>query len=139
MEITGKLSHVLEAKSGVSAKTGKNWTSQDFVIEFVNGQYVNHFTFSVFGEEKLKNFADLLVVGKDIKVTFDVDAREYNGRWYNSVTAWKIEDVASTEAGIPQPAANGASAAAVAQPIPAPSAAAIPAPQADSNGDELPF
>lgn len=139
MEIIGKLSAILEAKSGVSAKTGKNWMSQDFVIEFLNGQYVNHFCFSVFGEEKLKNFADLLVVGKDIKVTFDVDAHEYNGRWFNSITAWKIEDAASIEANADQPVTNGASASAVAQAVPAPAATAIPTPKPVDGGDDLPF
>ena len=139
MEIRGKISAVLEAKSGVSAKTGKEWKSQDFVIEFSNGQYINHFALSMFGDEKLKNYADLLVVGKDVVVSFDVDAHEYNGRWFNSINAWKIEDanaVSTTGNGVAAPA-YAQPAAPAPQPMPQ-QPANIPAPAQDS-GEDLPF
>lgn len=38
------------------------------------------------------------LVGKTVKVAFDIDAQEYNGRWFNKVTAFGIADYAEERA-----------------------------------------
>jgi hypothetical protein len=88
MEITGKVIAVLPLKSGVSASTGNAWSTQDYVIETA-GTYPTKCCFNVFGEDKIK--AMDIKVGEELTVSFDIDAREYQGRWFNSIRAWKVK------------------------------------------------
>lgn len=86
MDLVGKIIEVCAKKSGVS-KAGKPWESQEFVLE-TEGSHPEKCVFSVFGEEKLKEFN--IQRGDVITVSINLDAREYNGRWYNSLQAWRI-------------------------------------------------
>ncbi len=131
MEITGKIIAVLPANSGVSARTGNPWKSQDFVIE-THDQYPRKCCFRVFGEEKINNFN--IQTGEELTVSFDIDAHEYNGRWFNQINAWSINRNVQQAAAPVQPAAP---ASAPANDAPFPPASAAPA---DSNStDDLPF
>lgn len=149
MEITGKITHILEARTGTSARTGSNWMSQSFVIEAIEPgrQFPTRCVFDVFGEDRLRQFN--IQAGETLTVSFDLDAREYNGRWFNSIRAWKVDRVQIDPAtGMPipfTPAAPTAVAPGVAPAAPAAPAAPIqsaiapePAP-AEGNGDDLPF
>lgn len=124
MEFTGKIIAVLAPRGGVS-KNGNEWKVQEYVIED-HGQYPRKMCFDVFGSEKIEQFN--IQMGEELTISFDVDAREYQGRWYNSIRAWKVDRVAAQ-------AAPGAPAA-VAQPV-----APAPAPDfaAGSTADDLPF
>lgn len=119
MEITGKIIAVLPLKSGVSARTGKQWTSQEYVLE-TSEQYPKKCCFSVFGEEKIKNFN--IQQGSHYTVSFDIDAREYQGRWYNSLNAWRVSSANQEPA----------------SPAPAPAPASTPSP-ANNSDDDVPF
>lgn len=131
MEITGKIIVACEPRGGVSQRTGNNWKMQEFVIE-THEQYPKKCMFSVFGEDRLRDFN--IQVGDELTVSFDIDAREYNGRWYNDLRAWRVVRVD------PNAVAAAAAPAAVAAPsaVPAPNAAAAPAASA-STEDDLPF
>ncbi|MCD8211162.1 MAG: DUF3127 domain-containing protein [Prevotella sp.] len=87
MEIEGRIIAVLPVKEGTSQK-GNTWKSQDYVIE-THDNYPKKCCFNVFGEEKIKNFD--IKEGDELSVSFDIDAREYQGRWFNSIRAWKVE------------------------------------------------
>lgn len=87
MEITGKVIAVLQANSGVSARTGNPWMSQEYVIE-THDQYPRKCCFRVFGEDKIKQFN--IQSGEELTVSFDIDAHEYNGRWFNNISAWAV-------------------------------------------------
>ena len=87
MELTGRIIAVLEAKSGTSSKTGNQWMMQGYVIE-VPGQYPRHCAFTVFGEDRIKQLN--IQMGEDLTVQFDIDARDYNGRWYNDFRAYNV-------------------------------------------------
>lgn len=100
MEITGKIIVVLPAEEGVSKRTGNAWKSQNFVIE-TNDQYPRKCCFRVFGDEKLKQFN--IQQGEIMTVSFDIDAHEYNGRWYNDIRVWQINRNVQPMAA-PQPA-----------------------------------
>ena len=90
MDIIGKAIAALQVKSGVSQRTGEQWQSREYVIE-TQEQYPKKICFEVFGIDKLKEFN---IRNNDlIKVHFDITAREYNGKWYNSIRAWKVEHV----------------------------------------------
>lgn len=131
MEITGKIIAVLEPASGVSARTNSPWKSQEFVLE-THDQYPRKCCFKVFSEEKINRFK--IQMGEELTVFFDIDAREYNGRWYNQINAWGVERKNQQPAAQTQPAAP---ASAPANDAPFPPASAAPA---DSNStDDLPF
>ncbi len=87
LEITGKIIAALEKRSGVARASGNTWVAQEYVIE-TQGEYPRRVCFEVFGEERIKEF-DIKVMDI-LTVSFDVDAREYNGRWYNTLRAWKV-------------------------------------------------
>ncbi len=128
MEISGKIIAALEKRSGTSARTGNTWASQSFVIE-THEQYPKRCVFDVFGEDRLKEFN--INVGDELTVSFDIDAHEYNGRWFNNVRAWRVLPSSQVPAADPMgmPAAPAAPAA---QPIPAPTAV-------EDTTDDLPF
>ncbi len=126
MEITGKIIAIMDKRSGQSARTGANWATQDYVIETINEQYPKRCLFNVFGEDKINEFN--IQVGNVVTVSFDINAREYNGRWYNDIRAWRV---------VPYQAQQPVAAPAPAAPfdIPAPTAADIP----QAPADDLPF
>lgn len=84
-DIYGKIIAVLPTRSGTSAR-GTQWSSQTAVIE-THEQYPKRVAFDVLGD-KITEFN--LQVGEDVTVSFDINAREYNGRWFNSVNAWNV-------------------------------------------------
>lgn len=84
-EITGKIIAVLPTRSGTSAR-GTQWSSQTAVIE-THEQYPKRVAFDVLGD-KITEFN--LHVGEEVTVSFDINAREFNGKWYNSVNAWNV-------------------------------------------------
>ena len=88
MEIKGRILAVLEEKSGTSQRTGNNWRCGQYVLETIE-QYPKNILFEVFGEEKIHSMN--IHIGEELTVFFDVDAREYNGKWYNQIRAWKVE------------------------------------------------
>ena len=87
MEITGKIIAVLDKRSGTSQRTGNTWASQEYVLE-THDQYPRRCLFNVFGEDKIANMN--IQIGEELTVSFDIDAREYNGRWFNDIRAWKV-------------------------------------------------
>ena len=88
MEIHGKILLVLEEKSGTSSKTGNKWHCGQYVLETIE-QYPKKMLFEVFGEDKILSMN--IQMGEELTVFFDVDAREYNSKWYNQIRAWKVE------------------------------------------------
>jgi len=92
MQLTAKLVQVLPLQTG----TGKNgqWKKQDIIVE-TEGQYPKKVCVSIWGD-KIKE--DQLKTGAMLNISFDVESREYNGRWYTDVKAWKVE-AAGTSAG----------------------------------------
>ena len=137
MEITGKIIAALEPRGGVSQRTGNSWKTQEFVIE-THEQYPRKCVFNVFGEDRLREFN--IQVGEELTVSFDIDAREFNGRWYNDIRAWRVvradpNAVAAAPAAAPQPQAYA--------PQPQQPAAPAAAPQPEVAGgaaeDDLPF
>ncbi len=134
MELQGKVIAALEPRTGVSARG--DWKSQDFVIE-THENYPHKMVFSVFGEERLQRFN--IQIGQEVSVSFDIDAHEYNGRWFNNIRAFDVRLVDPAAAGS-APAASPSAFGAAPAGAPAAGAAAPfpPAPEGGSN-DDLPF
>lgn len=115
MEITGKIIAVLPERGGV-AKSGNEWKSQEYVIE-TQEQYPRKCCFNVFGADKISEMN--IQAGEVVTVHINIDAREYNGRWYNDIRAWKVTREQQQQA----------------QPV----QQAAPAESAQKRADDLPF
>jgi hypothetical protein len=131
MELAGKVIAILDARSGVAKSNGNPWMSQDYVIE-THEQYPRRMCFNVFGEDKIRQFN--IQLNEEINVFFDINAREYQGRWYNDIRAWRIDRVTPGE----NPAA--ASAIPAGQPAAAPAmGAAAPTTEPGAAAPASPF
>lgn len=87
MEITGKIIQVLPEQGGVS-KAGNEWKKQEYVLE-THDQFPKKVCFQIFGADKIGQAA--IQPGEEITVSFDIDSREYQGRWFTSINAWKVD------------------------------------------------
>lgn len=85
MEMTGVVIAILPERSGTSQRG--EWKSQSFVIE-TQEQYPKHLCFEVFGADRITQFN--IKCGETITVQFDIDARQYQDRWFNSIKAWNV-------------------------------------------------
>ena len=92
IKIIGTIEKLMPISKGVSA-AGREWVKQDIVMSMANGQFVKHLAATVMGQERIDNFK--LRVGDNIVAYLDIDAREYNSRWYNSINIWRVERVGS--------------------------------------------
>ena len=128
MEVVGKIIQVLPAQEGVG-RNGNPWKVQPYVLETLD-QYPRKVHFEVFGEERIKQ--NPCEIDQLVTVSFDIESREFNGRWYTSIRAWRIQQGDMTQAVAPAPAAAPVAAAPAAAPAPAAQPAAQPAaPQAE--------
>ena len=87
MEITGKIIAVLPPKQGVSQSTGNAWMCQDYVLE-TQEMYPKKVCFNVFGAEKIQEMN--IQLGETLTVSLEINANEYQGKWYNQVRGWKV-------------------------------------------------
>lgn len=101
MDLQGKIIAALPERSGESQRGP--WKAQDFVVE-THDAYPKKMVFSVWGEDRLKRFN--IEVGQEVLVSFDIDAHEYNGRWFNNIRAFDVRLVDPSTVGYanPQPA-----------------------------------
>jgi hypothetical protein len=94
MEVTGKIIQVLPEQGGVSKTSGKDWKLQAYVLE-TQEQFPKKVHFEIFGEDRIK--ANPCNLDDMVTVSFDIESREYNGRWYTSIRAWRVVDAKLTE------------------------------------------
>ncbi len=127
MELEGTLITKLAVQSGKSARG--DWAKQEFVIEYQDGNFPTKVCFNVWGADKVKELGSFRL-GEKIHVSFNISSREYNGKWYTDLRAWRITSSAAAggQAYVPTPAPS--------EPLPS------PAPELtadDMPGDDLPF
>ena len=129
MEFSGKVIAILPPRTGVSKTTGNDWKVQSYVVEN-HDQYPRRMCFEVFGGDKIDQFN--IQMGEELNVSFDIDARQWQDKWFNSIRAWKVERVQAGAPEAEQPAAG--------EPIPPFSPEPAPFPGENSNPtDDLPF
>ena len=86
MDITGRIIAIPPLKSGTSARG--EWKIQEYVIEYaLDQQYPKKMCFSVWGEN-IDKFN--IKQGQELTVSVDIDCREYQGRWFNDIRAWRV-------------------------------------------------
>lgn len=125
MEITGKIIVALPEQSGVS-KAGNSWKKKEYVLE-TQETYPKKVHFDLFGDKADKY---PLSVGQTVKLKFDIESREYNGRWFTSIRGWEAEPIDDAMAAAPV----YTSAAPAGAPVPPP-----PAMQPSDPTEDLPF
>lgn len=90
LSVKGEIKKKLEIESGVS-KAGKDWKKQSFILN-TKKDFNPEICFQIFGEEKIKileNYKE----GDEVEVSFNLSSREYNGKYYHNVDAWRIEKI----------------------------------------------
>lgn len=87
IRLTGRIAKVLPLTSGVSQRTGNSWHSQEYVFEYFSWSGAtrpDRLVFRIFGEDRIKQF-DLHELEENVTVTLRIDAREFEGRYYNEI------------------------------------------------------
>lgn len=125
MEIVGKIISVLPEQSGI-AKNGNPWKVQAYVLETTE-QYPRKVHFEVFGEDRIKQ--NPCAIDQLVTVSFDIESREFNGRWYTSIRAWRIVQGDTTQPAQPAQVA----------PAPAPATPQQPAMESIEAANMQPF
>jgi len=120
LQVKGKIQQILKSESGVS-RAGKEWKKQEFVIE-TEDQFPKKICFTLFNDKS--SLINDLSVDEEVEVYFNVESREYNGKWFHNINAWKIE----------KPAANN-----LPESAPEFSMDDIPPEPADDEANDLPF
>lgn len=95
LELEGRIARKLSVQSGTSARG--SWSKQEFILEYQEGNYPAQVCMNVWGDDKVREL-DKYQVGDKVKVSFNLSSREYNGRWYNDIKAWRIEPAGSAPA-----------------------------------------
>jgi len=87
--VSGIITQILPLEQGVSQKTGTPWARQSVVIEHESGQYPRSIVVDINGQDRINGMA--LAVGQQVTAHLNVNCREYNGRFFNSIDCWKVE------------------------------------------------
>lgn len=127
MEIQGKVIAILEPQRFVSSKNGNEYVTTVFVIE-TPGQYPKKVAMKVMGEDKFKQMG--IIMGGTYNVSFDVESREWQGKWFTECQAWRAQRVDGTQEQTQQPSPA---------PTPAPAQAPVAEKSSSEAKDDLPF
>ena len=100
MKIQGKITKILDVEKG-QKNDGSEWQKINFLVE-TDEQYNNLYCFEIFGVEKVANFQKNNNIGATVKVSFNVKTNEWQGRYFTSLQAWRVESIAQVNT--PQPA-----------------------------------
>lgn len=123
MEIKGTIIHALPEVTGTS-KAGNPWKKKEYVLENTDGQFPRRVAFTCFGDNADKIN---LTVGQVVTIYFDIESREWNGKWFTDIRCWRAD--------VETPGAAAAPAAG----MPAPGAVPPPPAVAPGGEDEFPF
>ena len=150
MDLTGTIIAVMPAQSGTSSRTGNPWMSQEYVLE-IPGSYPKRMVFRIFGEHRIKQF-NIKQGEQNITIRFDIDAHEYNNRWFNEIRCYNVlrpavqqpyqqsyAPQAQPSAASPQPSQSPFPPAQQAMPFPPQVDAQGRPVQQGSDPDDLPF
>lgn len=130
MKIIVTLKAILPLQTIQSKDGSKTYTKREFIATEKDSKYPKDICFTLFGEDKVK-MLDSFIAGNNLEVMFDIQSREFNGRYFTSVDVWNIKpaDAAATPAAAP-------SAASITPPV---SAQPVAQPAEQSEKDDLPF
>ena len=133
MEIEGRIARKLNVQSGTSSRGA--WSKQEFILEYQEGNFPSQVCMNVWGEDKVRDL-EKYQVGDKVRISFNLSSREFNGRWYTDVRAWRIEP-----AGQQQNSGQGHYHPSGSAPVPPVESAPMPTIDDFSSGtdEDLPF
>lgn len=133
MEIEGRIARKLNVQSGTSSRGA--WSKQEFILEYQEGNFPSQVCMNVWGEDKVRDL-EKYQVGDKVRISFNLSSREFNGRWYTDVRAWRIEP-----AGQQQNSGQGQYHPSGSAPVPPVESAPMPTIDDFSSGtdEDLPF
>ena len=128
MEVEGRIIQIIRKNEGTSRSSGKPWKSIEYLLE-TRDQYPRKIAFDFFGDR-----ADQypLNVGDEIRLSFDIESREYQGRWYTNIRGWKSEPISPAAPTTTMPQGNYGGAAVPPPPV-------LPPVEPAGSGEDLPF
>ena len=88
---TGKVLQILPEIKGINARG--EWKKQEFIIEVEDGQFPKKICFSVMNDKN--GIFEKLKLDKDVEVSFSIESREFNGKWYSNNNAFRVDLVQS--------------------------------------------
>jgi hypothetical protein len=93
LTVVGSIKKILAVESGVAKASGKEWQKQSFIVSNNDGYEGKEqiFCFEVFGEEKVGNLTKFQKEGDSVKVSFNIGTNEWKGKYFTSLSAWRIE------------------------------------------------
>ena len=130
LELEGRIVRKLNVQTGTSARGA--WSKQEFVFEYQEGNFPTQVCMNVWGDDKVRELEKYQVNDK-VKVSFNLSSREFNGRWYTDVRAWRIEPAGAARPAAPEQPTGG---------YPAPTGAPMPTiddMSAPLDDEDLPF
>ena len=134
MELIGKIIEECPIQEGTS-RSGNPWKKRMYIVE-TQDSYPKKVALTVFGSDRVAATEAAVKLGDTVRVSFDLESREYNGRWYTDAMAWRIELAAAQPAApAPQQAYSQPQTYGEGAPVPPPPAA----PAAANSEDDLPF
>ena len=87
LQLKGKVLQILQVESGVS-RAGKEWQKQEFVVE-TEDQFPRKVCFTLFNDKI--SLLNGIQEGEEVDVSFSIESRDFNGKWYHNINAWKVE------------------------------------------------
>lgn len=92
-KIKATVQQILPVQSGTAKSSGKEWRKGGFVVS-TGGQYPKVVCINLFGKalDEIK-----VEVGVEYEISVNIESREYNGRWYTDVSAWKAEPTSAAQ------------------------------------------
>jgi hypothetical protein len=92
MDVKGMVIQKCELQTGESKTGGKSWQKREFVIE-TQEQFPKKIAFTCFGDKV--SMIDTFSEGQEVTVSYNLESREYNSKWFHNINAWKIDIAAS--------------------------------------------
>ena len=99
MQVKGKIQQILKSESGVS-RAGNEWKKQEFVIDTIE-QFPRKICFTLFNDKL--SLINGLANGDEVEVSFNIESREFNGKWFHNINAWKIDKAETSSYPEPPP------------------------------------
>jgi hypothetical protein len=125
-KVKGTISKVLPIETGVAKSSGDAWSKINFIVSNNDGYEGREqsYCFQIFGQERVDNFLKYNKEGSEVEVKFSIQTNEYNGNYYTSLSAYRVESGERVEQAHQTPVMNGDMANQFNE---------------DSEGDNLPF
>ena len=99
LKIKGKVVEMLPVQTGTSPRG--EWKKQEIVVETSEDQYPKKICFTIFNKLELLNGISR---NSEVEVSFNIKGREYNGKWFHNINAYRIDALAQNDEGaLPTP------------------------------------